>query len=438
MTKKKLPDWKTFKETGFIYTEREQDYLRAIYNNLNDETWNHFVLLYGSEKMFLEAFGRFSYWFVKYQNEKKQPFNPVEWFKYQHDLANKLKEAVEKSDLDTGLQTISDFEKNYENEVVFNLLGSEDYYKILSRDFCELLGEFEKSWDFHSQMSRNQGLYVTFRYLKIVSPKPLNAEIIIASFGEKYLGLTNYGLKHIDLVKKSVNQWLEDYYEEYGNNPLCRIVSECRESILKGENFNDLSSCFDLYEDFERSKNQTMNYLAQVGFDTNTKTSFYLFSEPWFKKLNLFKSPGCDYFPIVLNEALTNYFISMFRNAENDVRKNEGVPKIGEGWVSETELFNSLKKTFSNFKIIQHATPNWLNGQHFDVYFPNEKIAIEYHGKQHFEPVEFFGGEENFEKQKERDLRKIKLAESNGCELIIVKKGYDFELITKQIESLIG
>ncbi|MDZ7718083.1 MAG: hypothetical protein U5K72_04580 [Balneolaceae bacterium] len=201
MTKKKLPNWKTFKEIGFIYTEQEQDYLHAIYTNLNDETWNHFVQLYGSEKRFVEAFSRFAYWFVKYQNDLNQPFNPVEWFKHQHDLATKLKEAVEKSELEVGLQIISDFKEKYENKVVFNLWRNEDYYKIISRDLCEILGDFEKSWEFQKTRKRNHGLRETWRYLKQISPKPLSANIIIASFGKNYLGLTDYGIKNLTSVE---------------------------------------------------------------------------------------------------------------------------------------------------------------------------------------------------------------------------------------------
>lgn len=179
MTKNKLPDWKTFKEIGFIYTEQEQDYLRAIYSNLDDETWGAFVKAYGSENRLMEAFGRLAYWFVKYQNEQITPFNPVEWFKYQHDLATKLKKVVETSELDAGLQIISDFEKNYEDKVVFNRWENKDYYKIVARDFCEILGDFEKSWEFQKQRNRNHGFSEVWRYLKEISPKPLDAKLLL-------------------------------------------------------------------------------------------------------------------------------------------------------------------------------------------------------------------------------------------------------------------
>ena len=42
----------------------------------------------------------------------------------------------------------------------------------------------------------------------------------------------------------------------------------------------------------------------------------------------------------------------------------------------------------------------------YDVYICGLKIAIEYQGKQHFEPVDFFGGKDSFENQQYRDRSK--------------------------------
>ncbi len=45
---------------------------------------------------------------------------------------------------------------------------------------------------------------------------------------------------------------------------------------------------------------------------------------------------------------------------------------------------------------------------------------VEYQGQQHYEPIEYFGGEKAFERQKERDLEKKKFCEENNIELIII------------------
>lgn len=43
---------------------------------------------------------------------------------------------------------------------------------------------------------------------------------------------------------------------------------------------------------------------------------------------------------------------------------------------------------------------------------------IEYHGIQHFEPVDFFGGEAQLETQKEHDKRKTRYAEEHNYLLV--------------------
>ncbi len=123
------------------------------------------------------------------------------------------------------------------------------------------------------------------------------------------------------------------------------------------------------------------------------------------------------------------------KEAENATRKEIGVPLVGEGWVSETELFKKLEDHFSQTKVVQHGQPSWLGRQHYDVWFPNWKIAVEYHGKQHFEPVEFFGGSEAFEKNVERDQRKINLSKRHGIKLFVVKEDDEINELIQSIEK---
>ena len=54
----------------------------------------------------------------------------------------------------------------------------------------------------------------------------------------------------------------------------------------------------------------------------------------------------------------------------------------------------------------------------FDFYLPKYNTIIEYDGIQHFEPVEFLGGDEEFEKNKQRDLLKTEYCLKNNIKLI--------------------
>ena len=106
------------------------------------------------------------------------------------------------------------------------------------------------------------------------------------------------------------------------------------------------------------------------------------------------------------------------RDAENNVRDILGVPRIGEGWINETQLFNLVKLLFADYEVLREARLDWLGGQRIDIFIPALSVAIEYQGEQHFRPVALFGGEEGFREAQVRDKRKRKLCKENGVKLI--------------------
>lgn len=80
-----------------------------------------------------------------------------------------------------------------------------------------------------------------------------------------------------------------------------------------------------------------------------------------------------------------------------------------------------------------------LNKLQLDFYIPSKKIAIECQGGQHFKPVKWFGGEENFKKQIERDELKKKLCEENGIKLLYYSNlhiDYPYEVYEDKEELL--
>jgi hypothetical protein len=129
---------------------------------------------------------------------------------------------------------------------------------------------------------------------------------------------------------------------------------------------------------------------------------------------------GVNSFFYYIENTISKIFKSLIFNIQDDFRVSIGLPKIGQGWVSETNLFNAIKVFFRKENIVQHASPIWLGRQHLDIYFPELNIGIEYQGKQHNEPVIFFGGEDAFVRTIERDERKRKLCLQNNCLLFYV------------------
>ncbi|QAT63006.1 hypothetical protein EQM13_16260 [Acidilutibacter cellobiosedens] len=141
--------------------------------------------------------------------------------------------------------------------------------------------------------------------------------------------------------------------------------------------------------------------------------------------------------PQILEEAFIEKESRIAKECENLLREERGIPKIGEGWISETILYKQVIEAFPDEKVIHHGRPPWLGKQHLDIYFPEKNIGIEYQGQQHNEPIEYFGGIEAFKKQQKRDNKKKMLCDKNNCSLIYVYPDYNFEDIKNEIETLL-
>ena len=116
--------------------------------------------------------------------------------------------------------------------------------------------------------------------------------------------------------------------------------------------------------------------------------------------------------------------------------QGRGCPHCNESHL-EREVANALNNNDINY-IYQcnKSNLNWLNFQSLDFYLPEYNIAIECQGLQHFEPIEYFGGEDKFNYIKELDNKKKKLCEKNGVKLFYFAK-YDNSIAITNINKLI-
>lgn len=124
---------------------------------------------------------------------------------------------------------------------------------------------------------------------------------------------------------------------------------------------------------------------------------------------------------------------TLLREGENEYRNNIGAKRIGEAWISETELYYKIKNALPQYDVIHHGKPLWLGRQHFDIWIPDLNCAIEYQGLQHDNPVKFFGGLDAFEKNKLRDENKQIISTKNNVRIIEVRAGYDIKSIIQNI-----
>lgn len=104
---------------------------------------------------------------------------------------------------------------------------------------------------------------------------------------------------------------------------------------------------------------------------------------------------------------------------------------------TQTYVFNMLKKHFNNKyniiiddrkTIINPLTNNYLE---LDIYIPDLNLAIECDGIQHFEAIEFFGGETGFNNQQIRDYIKDKSCKNLNIRLIRIP----YYIKTKEIKN---
>lgn len=104
---------------------------------------------------------------------------------------------------------------------------------------------------------------------------------------------------------------------------------------------------------------------------------------------------------------------------------------------SETYIKNFLVNHNINFKQEKSFKDcKDINALPFDFYLPDYNCCIEYNGKQHYEPIDYFGGKERFEIQKKHDKMKKEYCEKNNIKFICIPywdENNIEEILTKQL-----
>lgn len=159
----------------------------------------------------------------------------------------------------------------------------------------------------------------------------------------------------------------------------------------------------------------------------------------------------------LLAEKVSYYIITKFIKNKSDVatvqkevmrEAEENIDKpferyvydiIDYKWKSEELMLECVEKVFRKNTVIHQYRPYFLRSSKgqlsYDVFVCGKNIAFEYQGKQHFEPVDFFGGEKHFQEQVARDKLKKRLSDENGVTLIYVNYNEDVsvELIKEKV-----
>lgn len=103
--------------------------------------------------------------------------------------------------------------------------------------------------------------------------------------------------------------------------------------------------------------------------------------------------------------------------AKSEVRRRLSISR----WVREDELVRLVSKLFPTRIIRREASPPWLGRQRLDVFLPELALAIEHQGEQHYRPIAAFGGDQSFERTRDRDERKRALCYENDVTVVDIR-----------------
>lgn len=139
------------------------------------------------------------------------------------------------------------------------------------------------------------------------------------------------------------------------------------------------------------------------------------------------------------NEAHKNYYdyskLSYVNNREpvtitcpkhGDFEQRASTHLRGSGcrkcWISkgESRILEILEEEGVEFSR-EYTIPSVINKYRFDFYLPEYKLLIEYHGIQHYEPIDYFGGVDTLEYIQANDQNKRILAKASGHILLEIK-----------------
>jgi hypothetical protein len=112
---------------------------------------------------------------------------------------------------------------------------------------------------------------------------------------------------------------------------------------------------------------------------------------------------------------------------DNHLFNMNGCPSCNKS-KGEIIISNFLDKNGIEY-IFQKKFQNCVNKYplRFDFYLPIQNKCIEYNGEQHYEKVDFFGGNKTLKYNKKRDNIKSEFCKDNNIDLIIIKYNESIE-----------
>ena len=217
--------------------------------------------------------------------------------------------------------------------------------------------------------------------------------------------------KHNDYVLKVS----KDFYvlEQY-KNIRYKILHKCKKCKLEFKTspksiINSVNGC----PSCSGKKFSTDSYISKLPKDIKLLSLEYKGSAYY----HLHKCNNCNF----EWKTKPNYILHMNTSCPNCSSSK------GEKIISQ--ILNELSITYQKEYVVNIGGINYR----FDFFIPKLNTIIEYDGIQHFMPIDYFGGEEYFQRVQENDSIKNKWCKENSYNLIRIPYNSDIKLLLSNL-----
>jgi hypothetical protein len=159
-------------------------------------------------------------------------------------------------------------------------------------------------------------------------------------------------------------------------------------------------------------------------------------NERFIERANIIHNNKYDYSKVIYTNAHAHVTIICPKHGEFKQRAYDHLHGHGCPICSQSHLEREISILLDKMRIdyIRQFKSKILAKMSLDFYLPQYNIAIECQGIQHFQPVVRFGGEKEWKRVIERDIKKSNICKDHNINLIYFKNEHD--LISPIIEFL--
>ena len=295
--------------------------------------------------------------------------------------------------------------------------------KTIYGNYCPVCGELILRFDYKSDEKQAK---MTYNKVLIAQSefKTKNIESVINSLEEEIAELQemrDMGILWFDHAKMPDSVIFYFAYPNGKHGDIDKVICETYGEITQIDEFLFRAVLpTNYYKEIELLSESYSNKKLLKGVENEELTSFLskhnvMHRLTFLSSLaHVFRMPTRRYTSI--DREMTQYRAPLRVKRTEIYNKLVGENKSTRKWTSEQLLYHLVKSVFSD-AVFQYKT-KWLGNQSLDIFVPSINLGIEYQGKQHYEPVKLFGGEEQFKERLILDEKKRTLCKDNGITLI--------------------